>query len=741
MNIEATAQFLTALTGNLATPVVFQTFPDNKDIAHKFQAQVLWGSLSQHLKRLVELNEDGHGIFVTVNASNGSRKATDITALRACFVDDDSNSLPPGDPRLKGCPPSMSVKSAHGHHHYWLLKPDQPLTSFTPTQVALATILKTDTKIKDLPRVMRIPGFVHHKGEPTAVSIVVPDSGVRYDIGILSLAYRVEPTIKPIEQLRPRANVTGGLSNVERATRYANVVEGAVQGDGGDQKTYTLATALVRGFDLTVDEALEAMEDWNQTCDPPWSEQDLRAKIENGLKNGTEEIGGRLNRPKPTKPEVQKDAGIPITQMTADTVEGMKEKMAMKLDVCTEIAYIVPLEKYAYKTPQGRWNTDRLVSRPAIAQYLSSTGVTGIKARLDYKRHIIALGLDCAPSKPETFEDEGVTYINTYVPSTYRPTPGKWDTIRLLMSTITEKDPKAFGWLFNWMAAKVQHPEIRAMTAPVFQGKPGNGKTAVGLFLGYILGEENTASITQEDIDSSFNGHYVNKLLIQADEVVNADNIRDTSSKLKKMITDPRLQRNGKNQGQIQITNRMAWWFTSNDTTPVKVEEGDRRYSVFCCPDEPSEDYKKIAKAMWSESHGPTEATKREIEAFAADLLAHTVDRALATSVYRNASRDTLIENSRSSAQDFLEEIDAVGFDLLWKRYHTNAQVVPTAITLSHLYTLYAFHAKDAGNTMLSKKKTFSAAIKSHRPTWVRARQPTGERLEVFSGIPCNPKE
>jgi len=56
------------------------------------------------------------------------------------------------------------------------------------------------------------------------------------------------------------------------------------------------------------------------------------------------------------------------------------------------------------------------------------------------------------------------------------------------------------------------------------------GKTKLGLILGALLGDENTASISQADLESQFNGHSVGKLFVIADEVANQDNIRDTAS-------------------------------------------------------------------------------------------------------------------------------------------------------------------------------------------------------------------
>lgn len=73
-------------------------------------------------------------------------------------------------------------------------------------------------------------------------------------------------------------------SVVDRARKYLAKIPPAVSGQGGHNATYHAACVLVVDFDLTKDEAFALLSDWNQTCDPPWSEYDLRHKIEDADK-------------------------------------------------------------------------------------------------------------------------------------------------------------------------------------------------------------------------------------------------------------------------------------------------------------------------------------------------------------------------------------------------------------------------------------------------------------------------
>src|SRR5262249_20679887 len=78
--------------------------------------------------------------------------------------------------------PSIIVRSKNGLHAYWRLRAGESLDRFESAQVALATALRTDPSVKDLPRVMRVPGFFHRKDAEPFLVKMVQTSDVTYDI-------------------------------------------------------------------------------------------------------------------------------------------------------------------------------------------------------------------------------------------------------------------------------------------------------------------------------------------------------------------------------------------------------------------------------------------------------------------------------------------------------------------------------------------------------------------------------
>lgn len=70
------------------------------------------------------------------------------------------------------------------------------------------------------------------------------------------------------------------ISVVERARRYVAKCPVAVSGQRGHDATFNIAVILVRGFALNEAEAMAVLRDWNQGCQPPWSEAELLHKVQ-----------------------------------------------------------------------------------------------------------------------------------------------------------------------------------------------------------------------------------------------------------------------------------------------------------------------------------------------------------------------------------------------------------------------------------------------------------------------------
>lgn len=184
-DFEEAIRFLQLLSPGEIT-FTFQTIVADKEEAKKSHVRavlnrVFHGSLAQFFIRLGALNNCGAGVFVMVNHGDGivwpgyrtCRAEKNVVEVRALFVDLDGAPL---NPVLNhSIHPDIVVESSPGKWHaYWRVT-GCPLKEFTQIQEALAATFNGDKSVKDLPRVMRLPGFYHNKREPFMTRIVYPE--------------------------------------------------------------------------------------------------------------------------------------------------------------------------------------------------------------------------------------------------------------------------------------------------------------------------------------------------------------------------------------------------------------------------------------------------------------------------------------------------------------------------------------------------------------------------------------
>ena len=335
-------------------------------------------------------------------------------------------------------------------------------------------------------------------------------------------------------------------------------------------------------------------------------------------------------------------------------------------EVCDLIAYMEPFNGYVRKGVGGRWDLTCKLTREAAGKKLSKHGYDPFMAKqiLGNNMHLTLAGVSMEQSRsPECYGPDGQLHANAYHWPDIKPQAGDWAVIREMVDVVTNHDPAGAAWLLNWMAAKVQQPLAPSRGAVVFHGGQGIGKTQLGHFLCEILGKANCGTIGQMDIESSFNGHFVGKIFIVADEVITVENSRHTQSRLKSLISDSTLMVNSKGVPGYQVQNRMSWWFTSNESTAVRVEgQDDRHYlGVFHQPKSgySMPEYLARIKSLFvpGTSGGLTAAGRSELAAFAHELGAWQVDWDAATRPYRNESRNEMVVVSQNSVAAFADRI------------------------------------------------------------------------------------
>lgn len=82
----------------------------------------------------------------------------------------------------------------------------------------------------------------------------------------------------------PSVDFRSATAVADRARKYLSKMPPAVSGQGGHDATFRAACVLVLGFGLSSGEALGLLSEWNQSCQPPWTEKELRHKVDDAAK-------------------------------------------------------------------------------------------------------------------------------------------------------------------------------------------------------------------------------------------------------------------------------------------------------------------------------------------------------------------------------------------------------------------------------------------------------------------------
>jgi hypothetical protein len=157
--------------------------------------------------------------------------------------------------------------------------------------------VKIDRKVFDPPRLCRLYGTMNRKGEPTAERPHRFSRVVEVPADVATVPTELLKALggdkrRPVEKPPPaqaspatRRTARKPLDVQARASKYLATCEPAVSGQGGHDKTIKVAVEVGPGFDLSPDDAFRLLSaEYNPRCEPPWSERELRHKVEDAYR-------------------------------------------------------------------------------------------------------------------------------------------------------------------------------------------------------------------------------------------------------------------------------------------------------------------------------------------------------------------------------------------------------------------------------------------------------------------------
>lgn len=250
-------------------------------------------------EELLEWNESGASVYMTINETDSvGAKKENIRKIRAYWADIDVKPTS-GKLDLESLPlaPTMVVKTPGGMHLYWVL--EAPLlirdqkdihvheSRLRGIQVALARY-GADPKVCEIARVLRVPGFWHHKTLPSKRVVLERCGGRTYCEDEIIAAFppmEAPPRKKEADWVSSSGGNPSSSNRLDRALRYLEKCEPAIQGEEGSNTLFRVVVNIGPGFNLTPEQTITLItEHYNERCLPPWSDAEIAHKVEDAFR-------------------------------------------------------------------------------------------------------------------------------------------------------------------------------------------------------------------------------------------------------------------------------------------------------------------------------------------------------------------------------------------------------------------------------------------------------------------------
>jgi len=287
-------------------PFAFQTYDDNK--TRKGPGRTLIGTLDAHIATLADANRNGYAVHVTINDTAGQpRRATNVVKVRKHFVEIDGTMR--RDRILKlaeatGIKAAWINESSPGKYHVYFNVADDvrdDLAGFTLRQKKLAKVFDGGRESVDLPRVLRLPGFLHQKGKPFQVRAVYKDASApaytAADFDRALAGIEIDETPAPTERGVEREEDQAAIDRViEHFKTFPEAVSDTPNGPMGKKGNNQTFDAMVFAKDFGVGEVTcldLAWVHYNPRCNPPWDFDALKTIVSNAYKYGRNAQGSK----------------------------------------------------------------------------------------------------------------------------------------------------------------------------------------------------------------------------------------------------------------------------------------------------------------------------------------------------------------------------------------------------------------------------------------------------------------
>lgn len=576
------------------------------------------GTLPQLWNEICAWNSAGFGIFCTINEMDGSGRyeIANVQTLRAQAVDLDNLSAMQNYQLAAAWnpPPSFAVQSSPGKAHvYWQTTHHNDRDKFTLLQRKLRTLFDGDKTIIDPSRVLRLPGTLHLKNpqQPHLVTCwALSGYGKPIDPSILEIALA---NINITDGSGGRREL-GDPSQQAPGWDWCLLALNETNPNDLDRGEWVSFTAAWKQAAWNFAPEQQLFDAWSQWC-ARYATNDPKENIKNWQSIRNSEVGwpslerripnlhalrifgekkAEMERktnplssdvPSLPMPHEQQRAPQSIPIPTGEILTPQEQREWFKGCVFIEARgqILTRSGRYMNQTQfNGTFGGKRFVvdgiGNTANKPWEAATNSTqGTIPKADHTRFL--------PSRPHgelIVNAIGRVGVNTYKPANVDARPGDispfWNH---LCAMIPDENDRNI--LLDYFAHNIKYPGFKIPWAPVIQSTEGIGKNLFKLIMERGLGETYVYHPDAKqlvDSGAKFNAWLREQLFIIANEI-KVDEKRDMIEILKPMITETRIEIQGKGIDQAQDDNFANWMFFTNYKDAIPINKNGRRYAVF----------------------------------------------------------------------------------------------------------------------------------------------------------------
>jgi len=347
----------------------------------------------------------------------------------------------------------------------------------------------------------------------------------------------------------------------------------SIEGNGGDSVAYLVA-ARIKDFGCAPSDCLKLMLDgWNDHNEPPWSADELKAKVDHAYRYGRNPIGinNKDNHFDPIEPDeilspiekINKEYAFVMTGGSHHILwETTDSDGKFKLDHISELSFH---KKFASQVLQLGDNK----TRPLTEAWLRSP----------LRRSYDGICFEPGKQMPERF-------YNLWRGFTVEPAPAgeRHKSLDMLLEhalkNVCQGNEDHFKWLISFFAHLVQKPWEKPLVALVFKGSKGVGKNALVESIGSLLGHHFLLTAKKRYLTGNFNSHLQNCVMLALDEAFWSGD-KEAEGVLKDLITGRQhvIELKGKEPYAVKNCTRVC--IIGNEDWVVPASEDERRFAVF----------------------------------------------------------------------------------------------------------------------------------------------------------------